>query len=142
MIGQSATASAPGRVMAVKRWSPSRVGVCPPRGEPGDAQGRGQAGDQDVDRHARDDLVAAMGDAGEAVQHRQADRRQDAGAQAKPGRAGDGGDGWRRRKRRRASCPPGRYRRRRAFGEQTGQGRQHQRRCDPEGGVQDQDEEG
>ncbi len=45
---------------------------------------------------ARDDLLAAVGDAGEAVHQREGHRDQDRGAQARPGRAGH-----RRHRRRR-----------------------------------------
>ena len=41
-----------------------------------------EAGDQDVDRHARDHLIAVVGDAGIGVQHGQRDRDHDGAAQA------------------------------------------------------------
>src|SRR3546814_13924343 len=54
--------------------------------EPGLAEEGGQAAGQEVDGDAGDDLVAALGDGGEAVRQRQGDRGEDRRAQAGPGR--------------------------------------------------------
>ena len=71
----------------------------------------GQAGGQEVDRDARDQLVAPEGDRGEAVDQRQRQRGARCRREPEPGRAGDGGDARRRRRPRPASCPRARCRR-------------------------------
>ena len=48
---------------------------------------------QDVHRDAGDDLLAAMGDAGESVNERQRDGSCERGRQSRPGRPGERGDG-------------------------------------------------
>ena len=55
--------------------------------EPGDAEHHGEAGGDDVDGHARDDLVAAVADAREAVQPRQGDADRHRQQQRDPDRA-------------------------------------------------------
>ena len=47
---------------------------------------------EDVHRDAGDDLLAAMGDAGKAVNERQHDGGGERGGQPRPGRAGERGD--------------------------------------------------
>ena len=58
--------------------------------EPGLAENDRRAGGDEVDRNARDDLVAAMGDRGKAMHQRQRHRDDDRKEQADPGRSVDG----------------------------------------------------
>src|SRR5690606_12484607 len=61
--------------------------------EPGLAQKGGQTGSEEVERHAGNGLVAFEIDRGKAVNAREHQSRANAGEEAKPGRAGDGGHG-------------------------------------------------
>ena len=61
----------------------------PALAEPGLAEERGQPGGEEVDGDAGDDLVAALGDRGEAVHQREHDRDEDRRAEPEPGRAGE-----------------------------------------------------
>ena len=81
-----------------------------------------------------------MGDAGEAVDQRQADREQHAGAEPEPGRAGHrrgrgGGEGSAQHLALEADVDHAR-----ALGEQAGERRQHERRREPDGRVGQQQE--
>jgi hypothetical protein len=55
----------------------------------------GQPGGQEVDRHARDQLIAAEGDGGQPMQPGHQQRGGDAGQQADPDRPRDKGEGGR-----------------------------------------------
>ena len=57
--------------------------------EPGLAENDGGPSGDEVDRHAGDDLVAALGDRGEAVNQRQSDGHRDRRQHTEPGRACD-----------------------------------------------------
>src|SRR4029453_14395976 len=50
--------------------------------EPGIAERGGEAGDQNVERHAGDDLIAVVADAGEPVEKSQGDGDDEAGPEA------------------------------------------------------------
>ena len=56
--------------------------------EEGDAHGHGECGGENVDRKARDHLIAPVRDAGETVHQRQYDRGHDRRRQSQPGRTG------------------------------------------------------
>ena len=102
----------PGSVTGANRIVAFQRRRAPALAVPGIADQRGQTGGHHVDGDAGDDLVAALGDDGEAVHQREDDRRRDAGRKPDPGVPGNGATPRPRRRRRPASCPPARCRRR------------------------------
>ena len=78
-----------GRKSGSSRWPSRSGGVWPPRANQAVPEHDGEPGRQDVDGDAAHHLVAAIGDAGEAVQQRQRLGGEDGRGHARPGRAGD-----------------------------------------------------
>ena len=116
-IGPQAARAARRRHSACRRTVVGHRRRLPALLEPGDAQHHRQARRDDVERHARHHLVAAVADAGEAVQPRQRDRRRMPASTASSvepnaapaARGGEGGEqhlAFEARGRPRPSAPP------------------------------------
>jgi hypothetical protein len=110
--------------------------------EPCGPQDDGEARGEDIDGHTAHHLIALVGDAGEAMQQGHGRRRQYAGAEREPGRAGDGRDrGGGKGGGQHLAFEPD-VDDARPFGEQAGHCAEDQRCRQPERGAEGQEKEG